>query len=98
MSKIAIFDTGAGFLQWIGEAASVGAALRALQMDVGDWHPEGPSDDEDDVRVYHLTDDQAMAVESWAEGERRSTDFPQLHDDGRIYSVGEVKALLAVEE
>lgn len=95
MSKIAIFDTGAGFLQWIGEAASVCDALRSLQRDSGDWHPEGLSNDDDDVHVYHLTDEQAMALQAWADAGSRGSEFPHLDDDGQIYTVGEVMAMLS---
>lgn len=95
MPKIAIFDTGAGFLQWIGEADSKEAALRAMCDEVGDWHDVDQNDADDDVRLYFVTEDQAKALRAWSDAGSVSGDFPDLKDEGTIYSIGEVKAMLA---
>ena len=36
-TQIAIFDTGPGFLQWIGRAQDHASAVKALHKDVGLW-------------------------------------------------------------
>lgn len=91
---IAIFDVGAGFLQWVGEAESVSEALAKLQGEIGTWIDDAEEDD-DSIHVYKVSAEQASILDTWAEENVFGSERPALDDDGRIYSVSEVKAMLA---
>lgn len=91
---IAIFDVGAGFLQWVGEAESVSEALGKLQGEIGAWIDDA-DDDDDSIHVYEVSAEQAAILNTWAEENVLGRDRPALDDDGRIYTVAEVNAMLA---
>lgn len=91
---IAIFDVGPGFLQWIGEAESVDEALAKLQSEVGAWMDDA-DEDNDAVHVYEVSAEQASMLHTWAEESTPGSGRPALNDDGRIYTVAEVNAMLA---
>lgn len=91
---IAIFDTGGGFLQWVGEAESVSDALLKLQNEIGSWI-EDADEDEDSVHVYEVSAAQAALLDKWAEESSLGRDRPALDNDGQIYTVAEVSAMLA---
>lgn len=90
---VAIFDAGAGFLQWCGAADSIAQAVNTLRANVGDWQAE-MAPDQDSIHVYELSAEQAAQVQDWADSGFPASSVPDLEDDGRIYTVAEVRALL----
>ena len=91
--KIAILDTGAGFLQWLGEAESIAAAVLSLDEIAGDWHADDAADGDDSLEIYEVSDAEAKAIQAWADSGSKSGGFPDI--EGTTYTVGEVKSMLA---
>ena len=94
--QIAIFDTSAGYLQWIGEAEDHAAAVRAMNASVGLWEAAADRSDvlqraEDaSLLVMDVTDEQAEALQVWAERGANSSGYPEGLPDGVLYTCGEV--------
>lgn len=95
MTTIAILDTGAGFLQWIGEAQSIAAAVRSLHEESVDWHADDAPDDEDSLEIYEVSIGEAAEIQAWADSGYKSGEFPKIKDEGTTYTVGQVKTMLA---
>lgn len=93
MKSIAILDTGPGFLQWIGEAESIAAAVRSLHKESGDWHADDAADDDDSLEIYEVSNAEAAAVQAWADSGYKSGEFPDI--EGITYTVGQVQAMLS---
>lgn len=91
---IAIFDVGAGFLQWVGKAESVSEAVNKLQVEIGAWIDDADETD-DSIHVYEVSAEQAAKLDIWANESALGNDRPALNDDGRIYTVAEVNSMLA---
>ena len=93
---LAIFDTNAGFLQWIGEAKDHEAAIKALHDDVGLYESSANREDvlkcagEDSLLLIDVTDAQAAALREWADNGFRGSSYPEGLDGGVVYSRGEV--------
>ena len=87
--QIALFDTNAGILQWIGKAESHEDAIRAHIQDVGFA---------DEVRyafrAVDVTDAQAKALCAWHECGAESPDYPADIDKGVVYEDAEVREML----
>lgn len=91
--QFAIFDTGAGFLQWLGEAAHVHAAIQAM------WHELELSSDssgnesaDEFILVYELSGAEFRAMEqAVARDEEVLQDFAH---EGLEFTYGEVLSLV----
>lgn len=92
---LAVFDSDAGALLWLGDTADVTAAVRALRDQSGDWHADDLYDGDDDVLVYQLVDGEAVKLQQWWDAGNRVGSFPEPVDKGTVYTVAEVKAMLA---
>ncbi len=88
-SKVAIFDTNAGRLQWLGEAATHDVAIRAA-LDDGGYN----SDVSYSFRAIDVTDTQAEALQEWSFGSR-SDEYPEGLSSGTVYDAEYVKDLMA---
>lgn len=91
---IAIFDVGASFLQWVGKAVNVSEAVNKLQIEIGAWIDDADETD-DSIHVYEINGEQAAKLDIWAQESALGNDRPVLNDEGRIYTVAEVNAMLA---
>lgn len=102
-TQIAIFDTGAGFLQWIGKAEDHAAAIKALHKDVGLWELSVDREEvlqragDESVLVMDVSDEQAKALEAWSDAGCQSPDYPEDLPDGVIYTCGEVLKIVQDE-
>ena len=98
--QIAIFDTSAGYLQWIGEAEDHAAAVRAMNTNVGLWEASADRSDVMDVLdresllVMDVTDEQAKALQAWADHGFKSSYYPDDLPNGTTYSSGEVLEMI----
>lgn len=100
-THIAIFDCGAGFLQWIGEATSHEAAIKRFDTDIG-LRAAIEIEIEDDpnqasLEVYGLTPDQAAWLTEWHESGSLEA-WGDRMDDPTTYTAVEVLAILNGEE
>lgn len=95
-TQIAIFDTGPGFLQWIGRAQDHASAVKALHKDVGLWELAVDREEvleragDESLLVLDVTDEQAEALQVWAERGANSSGYPEGLPDGVLYTCGEV--------
>lgn len=89
-TQIAVFDTNAGFLQWLGAAESHSAAIRAHLADVG-----FNEDVEYEFRLIDVDDGQAAALAAWQDAGAASPDYPKGLPSGAVYTSAQVCALLA---
>ena len=89
-TQIALFDTGAGLLQWIGQAKDHQAAIRTHLRDVG------LSDDvEVKLLAMDVTPDQAAALQAWSNAGSKSSEYPEGLPTGVIYDAAETAAIAA---
>lgn len=102
-TQIAIFDTGAGFLQWIGKAEDHAAAIKALHKDVGLWELSVDREevlqraDDESLLVLDVSDEQAKALEAWADAGFAAPDYPEGLPSGVTYTCSEVLEILEDE-
>ena len=98
--QIAIFDTDAGYLQWIGEEEGHVAAVLAMNASVGLWEAAADRSDvlqraEDaSLLVMDVTDEQAQALQQWADSGFKSSDYPDGLPGGVTYNSGEVLEMI----
>ena len=98
--QIAIFDTNAGYLQWIGEAEDHVAAVLAMNTSVGLWETAADRSDvmdvcdRDSLLVMDVTDAQAEALQQWANAGFKSSDYLDGLPSGTTYSSGEVLEMI----
>lgn len=95
MAMLAVFDSDIGFLLWLGDAPDVAAVARALRDQNGDWQTPDQFEGDDDLLVYRLVDGEAAKLETWWAAGKPVGNFPHLADAGTVYTVGEVKVMLA---
>ena len=90
---IALFDTGAGFLQWVGQATDHVSAIRAHLTDAG-----FNSDVEYGFVALDVTPEQAAALQAWSEHGSKSPDYEILEGlpDGVTYGAAEVASIMQV--
>ena len=92
--KIAIFDTNAGLLQWIGQAESHDAAIRQCDKDTGGLpesaYPEQIDTAGDSLRIMDVTEEQAAALEAWSGGGSLASHYPKNLPAGVVYTSCEV--------
>ncbi len=91
-SQIALFDTNAGFLQWIGTAETHKAAIRAHLEDVG-----FNADVEHGFRAIDVTDEQAEAVSAWWDAGADASEYPVGLPSGAVYDHGDVVAAVGTQ-
>lgn len=102
-TQIAIFDTGAGFLQWIGKAEDHAAAIKALHKDVGLWELSVDREEilqragDESVLVMDVSDEQAKALEAWADAGFKASAYPEGLPPGVKYTCSEVLEILEDE-
>lgn len=102
-TQIAIFDTGAGFLQWIGKAEDHAAAIKALHKDVGLWELSVDREEvlwragDESVLVMDVSDEQAKALEAWADAGFKASAYPEGLPPGVTYTCSEVLEILEDE-
>ena len=98
--QIAIFNTNAGYLQWIGEAVTHEEAIRALDKSVGLWEISADRSDVMDVfdreslLVKDVTEQQALALQTWADHGFKSSHYPDDLPSGVTYTSGEVLEMI----
>ena len=98
--QIAIFDTNAGLMQWLGDAEDHVAAVRAMNTSVGLWETSADRSDVMDVLdresllVMDVTDEQAKALQAWADHGFKSSYYPDDLPNGTTYSSGEVLEMI----
>jgi hypothetical protein len=85
---IALFDTDAGFLQWIGKAEDHKAAIRAHLADIG-------FNDAVSYRflALDLSDEQGADISAWWAAGGKSPDYPEGLPSGVTYDADEVRAM-----
>lgn len=102
-TRIAIFDTGPGFLQWVGEAPGHAAAIKALHKDVGLWELSVDREevlqraDDESLLVLDVSDEQAKALEAWADAGSKASAYPEGLPPGVTYTCSEVLEILEDE-
>lgn len=79
-THFAILDRNIGFLQWLGEYPTAEAALADFGATVG-IDPDGAGLSLDDWRIYHLTAEEAAAVERWAQDGHPANECPTCVTD-----------------
>ena len=98
--QIAIFDTNEGLLQWIGEAEDHVAAVRAMDTNVGLWEVSADRSDVMDafdlesLLVMDVTEQQALALQAWADDGFKSSEYPDDLPSGATYTSGEVLEMI----
>ena len=93
--QIAIFNTNAGYLQWIGEAVTHEEAIRALDKSVGLWEISADRIfDRESLLVKDVTEQQALALQTWADHGFKSSHYPDDLPSGVTYTSGEVLEMI----
>jgi len=87
--QVALFDTNSGYLQWIGEAESHRAAIRAHLQEIG-----YNEDVEYGFLALDVSDEEADALQRWVDHGSRSSDYPEDLPTGVRYDTDEVRSLL----
>jgi|GEM_PF-2549053 len=90
--QYAIFDTGAGFLQWMGEAADTHAAIKALHAESDEYDHDEQDPNEPFITVYQLTDQEATRLdELLSKGDHIDQDF---EDEGLEFNLVEMRQII----
>lgn len=79
MSRFALFDPRTNYLEWIGDAADVGAALAAARAD--------RSDLTGDVLVYEVSAEESTRLEDWWRSGAKADEFPALVNVGATHRI-----------
>ena len=87
----AIFDTGPGFLQWIGEAADIAAAVQALRAQCGELGSDEQDPSEDFIAVYELTEAEHDKLNALIDTDEHI--YQDFADEGRWLTIGEARQL-----
>lgn len=91
--QYAIFDTGPGFLQWMGEAADPMAAIRELHAESDEYDNDEQDPSEPFIVVYQLTDQEVTSLDDLlSKGEHIYQDF---EDEGHEFSLSQVRQIVA---
>ncbi|PIG09503.1 hypothetical protein [Comamonas sp. 26] len=91
--QYAIFDTGPGFLQWMGEAADPMAAIRELHAESDEYDNDEQDPSEPFIVVYQLTDQEVTSLDDLlSKGEHIYQDF---EDEGHEFSLSQVRQIAA---
>lgn len=96
---IAIKNAASDALLWLGEASTLGNAILAANSERDLWeasaHRSGviSVSDDDFVRVYVVTQDEADALREWDEAVE-VTACPSLSSTGLIFTHGEVQEIV----
>ena len=90
--QYAIFDTGPGFLQWMGEAADPMAAIRELHAESDEYDNDEQDPSEPFIVVYQLTDQEVTSLDDLlSKGEHIYQDF---EDEGHEFSLSQVRQIV----
>ncbi|WP_417283767.1 hypothetical protein [Comamonas sp.] len=90
--QYAIFDTGAGVLQWMGEAADTTAAIKALHAESDEYDNDDQDPTEPFISVYQLLDEEVSKVDGLlSRGEHIYQDF---EDEGQEFSLAQVRQIV----
>lgn len=90
--QYAIFDTGPGFLQWMGEAADAMGAIRELHAESDEFDNNEQDPSEPFIVVYQLTDQEVASLDDLlSKGEHIYQDF---EDEGREFSLSQVRQIV----
>lgn len=90
--QYAIFDTGPGFLQWMGEALDAHAAIKALHAESNDFDHDDQEPNDAFITVYQLTDQEIAALDDLlSKGEHIYQDFA---DEGQEFSLSQVRQIV----
>lgn len=88
----AIFDTGPGFLQWMGEAADPLAALKELHAESSDYDNDEQDPTEPFIVVYQLTNQEVTKLDDLlSKGEHIYQDFD---DAGQEFTLSQVRQMV----
>lgn len=88
----AIFDTGPGFLQWMGEAADPIAAIQELHAESDEYDNDEQDPAEAFIVVYQLTDQEVTLLDDLlSKGEHIYQDFD---DEGHEFSLSQVRQIV----
>jgi K+/H+ antiporter YhaU regulatory subunit KhtT len=88
----AIFDTGPGFLQWMGEAADPLAAIQELHAESDEYDNDEQDPTEPFIVVYQLTDQEvALLDDLLSKGEHIYQDF---NDEGNEFTLSQVRQIV----
>lgn len=91
--QFAIFDTGAGFLQWLGEAVDIQAAIQAMGKEIGLTKDSFDNELSDDfIVVYQLTEAEVRTLEQATANEEEV--FQDFSHEGVDFTYGEVLGLV----
>ena len=90
----AIFDTGPGFLQWMGEAENPVAAIKALHKDVEDFNFDDQDPSDECLVLYPLQEEEVAKLDDLlSKGEHIYQDFAS---EGMECSVAQVRQILGL--
>ena len=88
----AIFDTGPGFLQWMGEAADPLAAIQELHAESGEYENDEQDPTEPFIVVYRLTDQEVTKLDDLlSKGEHIYQDFG---DEDNEFTLSQVRQIV----
>lgn len=89
-THVALLDTNAGLLWWIGPADSHEAAIRAHLTDAG-------YDEDSDLAFVAVdaTDTQAAVLSAWWDAGAAARDYPTTLPEGKRYDSEQVAAMMA---
>ncbi|WP_343739658.1 hypothetical protein [Delftia tsuruhatensis] len=89
--QYAIFDTGPGFLQWMGEAADPVSAIKALHEEAKEFGADDQDPGEAFIVIYELQDQEVAKLdELLPKGEHIYQDF---EDEGQEFTLAEVRKI-----
>lgn len=90
--QFAIFDTGAGFLQWKGEATSPASAITAMCSESRHFLDSDQDPHEPFVVVYQLTPNESSRVEDLLSQEEDI--FQDFEDEGQDFTLAQIRQLV----
>jgi hypothetical protein len=90
----AIFDTGPGYLQWMGEAADPREAIQALHDEGEDLGDNALDPSEDFIVVYELQPSEVARIDDLLlKGEHIDQDFAS---EGQEFTWGQVQEIVGL--
>lgn len=90
--QFAIFDTGPGFLQWMGEASDPLEAIKELHAESNEYDNDEQDPTEPFIAVYQLTDQEVTLLnELLSKGEHIYQDF---NDEGHEFTLSQVRQIV----
>lgn len=79
MPRFALFDPRTSYLEWIGDASGIEAALAAARADRSDLAGE--------VLVYEVSAEESARLEDWWSAGAKAEEFPSLINVGVVHAI-----------